>query len=168
MKYLLALVLFFYISKNNAFAQKLIKIIDNTNGKEYFIKAGVTSVNYVLAGTDGSFADKIDSTDEAGIYFKNYPRIEFQNIKSINFKPFYKAVRAANVIYYTGMLNLTLFGAFLSYDGSYGSGNGIVIMIITSPIWGILIPGAANFIVYSLKPRIFLKDISAINFQKVE
>ena len=66
------------------------------------------------------------------------------------------------------MLNLTLFGAFLSYDGSYGSGNGIVIMIITSPIWGILIPGAANFIVYSLKPRIFLKDISAINFQKVE
>ena len=159
---------FFYISKNNAFAQKLIKIIDNTNGKEYFIKAGVTSVNYLLAGTDGSFADKIDSTDEAGIYFKNYPRIEFQNIKSINLKPFYKAVRAANVIYYTGMLNLTLFGAFLSYDGSYGSGNGIGIMIITSPIWGILIPGAANFIVYSLKPRIFLKDISAINFQKVE
>lgn len=100
MKYLLALVLFFYISKNNAFAQKLIKIIDNTNGKEYFIKAGVTSVNYVLAGTDGSFADKIDSTDEAGIYFKNYPRIEFQNIKSINFKPFYKAVRAASYLLY--------------------------------------------------------------------
>jgi len=134
----------------------------------YLIKASKTAVKISLKDLDGTSKDFIDSATKGGLYLRNLGLVEYDRVDYFEFRPYWKMVRIANAIYFTGMINIFPFAIYESYSGLYGSGSIIPTWFLTIPIWAGIIPGAYNLIIYRIKPVIVLDKIDESNFEMLK
>lgn len=153
-------------SSHTSAQRRLLKIKCFNNS--YLIKASKTAIKISLKDLEVVSRDFIDSATTRGLYLRKLGMIEYNRVDYFEFRPYWKMVRIANAIYFTGMTNLLPLAIYESNSGLYGSGNIAVTIFLTIPIWAGIIPGVYNLLLYGLKPVIVLDKIDESNFEMVK
>lgn len=155
----------FFLS--SSFAQRsLIKI--KCIKATYLIKASKTAIKISLKDLEGVSRDFIDSATKRGLYLRKLGLIDYNRVNYLEFRPYWKVVRVINAFYFTSMINLFPLAIYDSYNGLYGSGDGLLTWFFTIPIWAGIIPGAYNLLLYGLKPVIIMDKVDESNFEMVK
>lgn len=149
-----------------SFSHTIYKFI--VNEVEYCISPS-TILQVKLINDDRTFRVSMRDIDSNGITFGTLGMTPFDSIETISFRPFSKQLQVINALYFTGAMQVIIFYSYESfYINDYTSRLAGVTLIVTSPVWGILMPAILNLSIRNrrimIDERIF-RTITKIEYE---